>query len=163
MARIFIGLSVSETLAAKVLHLQQELSDLPVRWISKENLHLTLLPPWQGEIEETKEHFLQFVPSSDEISYQLNKITTIHNMLWLEGVAAPALIKLKTDLEHHFQMLSTRLFRPHVTIARAKNLPGKIFPSFSFAEKAPALVLYQSHLNPAGARYEKLAELSLVN
>ncbi len=58
-----------------------------------------------------------------------------------------------------------RRFRPHITLARGRELLHEPVPAATpRLEFAPeALVLYRSWLEPAGARYEALASSDLLN
>jgi len=45
--RVFAGLPVGRELAEAVGEFRQGHSGLRVRWVKPENLHLTMVPPWQ--------------------------------------------------------------------------------------------------------------------
>ena len=80
-----------------------------------------------------------------------------------DGRFAALAASLDLALEEHF-VPESRAFTPHLTLARlvpprnlrefAADLVGTDVASEPFA--ADALVLYRSHLSPAGARYEPL-------
>jgi len=50
--RIFIGIKIPESLAAQMAIWQKSYSKLPVRWITPQNLHVTLVPPWYQDESE---------------------------------------------------------------------------------------------------------------
>jgi len=177
MIRLFVAIPLPDDIRQDLARLS---SGLPGgRWISPENMHLTLR--FIGEVEE------HMGPDIDgalgaircpEFTLRLNGVSTfgrghtVHTA-WAGIDTEPALTHLHAKIEQAMVRLGLeperRKFTPHVTLARIKNAPhGKLalwlesyggYRSRPFAAAVFALV--RSRLGNGGAHYEVLSEYPL--
>jgi RNA 2',3'-cyclic 3'-phosphodiesterase len=178
--RLFIGIELGERVVEKV---EREVARLSrrapeARWVRAENAHLTLA--FLGEVDEA------LVPRLEAV---LERVAGRHppltltleggggfgssrrpRVLWLDlGGDVPLLADVHADLWGELVPLGfepeRRDFRPHLTLARAKDPRGD--PALAECVEALAkvdlgearigrLVLFRSHLSPKGARYQAL-------
>ncbi len=178
--RLFIALpipeNVQESIVAETAILRGRYPKL--KWVRQDALHLTL--SFLGEVEEERVDFIH------EAMKQAAGETVAYGME-LEGMGAfpksgtPRVLYLPvTKGEDSTRMLQRSLvkalgdlgkrdrkkFKPHLTIARVKGQqdtpdPQKDGEGLSFGFEQSSLVLYRSHLDPRGARYERLKTVEL--
>lgn len=177
MLRLFVGLALPENIAASLLTLQGGIPG--ARWLSRENLHITLR--FIGEVEEHVAaqldmmfHGLRAPPFSLILRgagvYQKGKIP---HTLWAGVEEAAALIHLREKVDQALQragiVLESRKFMPHVTLARLKNAPvdkvGRFLEDHNLFQAGPfavsAFTLFRSHLTKNGSDYEALERYPL--
>jgi len=183
--RLFIALLLSEEVQDEVMGATAALRDsqLPVRWVGREALHLTLkflgdcprrtLP----ELERAVADAAAKTPPFDLHIGGLGAFPSLRNprTLWLGVEATPPLRCLKQDIEWALSPLGfereTRAFQPHLTIGRAESkaqagdfreLEG-FLQSLDYEAKIEVsdVHLVRSHLSPSGAKYERIATLPL--
>lgn len=178
--RVFVAIDLSEELKQKIGEMISQWRWLPIRWLPKENWHITLLPPRSladDELELFRVHFLAKAsgePFSIHLSRALLAPPSISaRMIWLEGEAPQEFLKLRKRLEalSQSQSLSWRRSSPqrlHATIARfgageLKDLEAKthVLGEVSFRFTVREIVLMQSVQTPEGFRYECLDRISL--
>lgn len=168
-----MGLPAPEPLRNAIEGWRRGFSDLPVRWLSGSDLHLTLVPPWQGEAEEEIEKLQTLAGASSPIDIRFQKIAfgpdpKRPRLIWAEGEYDPRLGGLRDDLRTtlKFEAEERRLF-PHITLARFPEAAFADFPIKKLDEEThwtarfESFALYESHLFPGGAEYEILKEFRL--
>ena len=178
--RLFIALPVpeeiQESIVAETALLRGKYPRL--KWIRQDALHLTL--SFLGEVDEER---IDFIHGAMQ---QAAERRTAYDME-LEGIGAfpgrgtPRVLYLPvTKGEEKTRMLQRTLlkalgdlgtrdrkkFTPHLTIARNKREEDAPDPraegaGLFFAYEQSSLVLYRSHLDPRGARYERLKTVEL--
>lgn len=173
--RVFVGVPVSDIVTETVKKWQDtHRVDYPVRWIEGENLHLTIVPPW--DVEEDR-----------KVTRVLGKISTgvepfeleFHTIAYGPSGKKPRLIWVSADTPKEYTRLcktvAQKLKRPrpdrdpkvHLTIARFHPndidlLPGRhLAEGVTWKTSVDRLVLYESHLLPTGAHYDRLYEVEL--
>lgn len=175
--RLFLALSLSPNLLKKIGFLEESFDKkfkTRFPWIPLKNLHLTLIflgyliyedvlkideifKEIKGEIIKTKIKKIDYGPPGNK------------RMIWLYFEKNEKLEKLKNILEEKLKeknikyQREEREFLPHINLARLKrttNLPD-IREELNWSLVFNELVLYQSHLKPEGANYEKLLKLDL--
>lgn len=172
--RIFVGIPVSEELQQNIDFWQRQHSSFPVRWISGDNLHVTLIPPWEEDNVEKIIALLKTLEGtigSAQISYShvsYGPTMKEPRLIWAIGEPPPQLVGLRFALQkllrrkHEFSR-----WLMHVTLARFR--PNG-FPSFPrdalddlirWSDTVHCFVLYESRLSPHGSEYIKLAEIDL--
>lgn len=168
--RIFVGIKASKTLQAEIINWRKNfLNVLSVRWIALENLHITLIPPWnEDDIVAVKQALngLKNKVSSFEIVF--NNVSFGPNprrprLIWAEGKDSGEMVYLKRTLEKVLgKREEKRILRPHITLARFRL---KDFHSFKvkklnenvvWREKINSFCLYASRTFPSGAKYKIL-------
>lgn len=142
--RIFIGIKINSDIQEKISDWRKSFKTLPVRWIRKEDLHITLVPPWiEKDIERVKEKLRNFGGKLARFRIETNKITYAPtdkkpSLIWAEIVPSPELNRLKKGIEDVLGRDKSSpfpVFRPHMTIARFENKNFKYFPVRKLDEK----------------------------
>jgi len=125
--RVFIGVKASGELVDVCAQLQQEFADLPARFAKRDDLHLTLVPPFdmtdQGQVDAL---IKPITLRTDPFTLHLKKLEygpTPHKprLAWIECERAPELVALRQALVDAFEYQDRYDFRPHVTLARFKD------------------------------------------
>ncbi|GGK82654.1 RNA 2',3'-cyclic phosphodiesterase [Amphritea balenae] len=137
-----------------------------------EQLHLTLLflgeqPPTTVDLIEQASQYLTTAP----FELRLAGVGQFRSgIIWLGVQPQPALMKLQQKLSQRLTNdgidLETRVYHPHLTLARSrKPLRNQQLRAFldtfqdrSFSFQANSILLKQSQLYSTGARHECLAE-----
>ena len=151
------------------------------RWTRPDGWHVTLKflgSTWPRLVDEVKAAAGSAATASERFETRLTELGVFPSarrarIVWA-GVADPdgrfgrIVEDLDRRLEDYF-VPEKRAFIPHLTVARlvppraldefAPDLFGKPVPSKAFPVEE--LVLYRSHLSPAGARYEPLDRFPL--
>jgi 2'-5' RNA ligase len=172
--RVFLGIGIAPPLQKEILLWSKQYKKLPVRWLSGENLHVTLVPPWEEYDIESLKQSLADCPKMGAFEMSFERASfgpspREPRLIWAEGKTPNTIPKLNATLERAAARAGEkRIFRLHLTIARFRP---EDFSSFSiqtiedhvvWKEEVKSFRLYQSHLAPTGARYETLEEFSLV-
>lgn len=175
MKRIFIAIKMSQKIQQEAEKWKAEFLNLPVRWIPADNLHITLIPPWDEDeenieiianaLEKIQGKISPFEIRFNNITYGPNPFSP--RLIWAEGRAAEDLIKLQREVENLLYVKLDRKFKLHLTLARfrqedyvnfaIKNLNEKI----DWIEKVDSICLIESILKPEGAEYVVLERVSL--
>lgn len=175
--RLFIALNISGQLKNNILHWQQQNHHLSVRWVLPENLHITLIPPWEAENTEQIIALLQsslknLLPTNN-FAIKFERLSfgpdgREPRLIWLKANTPPAMTALKIQLEKLLQQLPARNnYLTHLTIARFRpenlaNFPFKeLDQPINWQETINSLVLLESILKPSGAEYQILLETKL--
>jgi 2'-5' RNA ligase len=167
--RIFIVIKLSKELQDKIAVWQKSHNDLKVRWLKPQNWHITLAPPWQEkDIEKIKEKMELLKKELASFTVTFTEITVGPNLrhprlIWLEG-ESKEFENLKKKLEKYFGNPDPHKPKPHITIARFKNLDYFKLPNKELAEKIDwqeeikNLVLFESLGN---SEYKALYDITL--
>jgi len=178
--RIFIAIGIPKTLQLKISewrgNFSRKRSFPTLRWLSPENLHITLIPPWYEDergLQKIKEHLEKFTfrgpfkISFHKISYGPDPKRP--RLIWLEGRTPKQIVELKTELEKILSQKSeARPFKVHLTIARFRSEAFSSFPikkigeSISWSEQVKSFLIMESHLSPSGAQYSKFLEIPIL-
>jgi 2'-5' RNA ligase len=169
-----IPCSIRRKIETLIKGLQQE--NLPIKWVTYENLHITL--KFLGEIDENQKKDITLLMNKinkyEHFSVNLSSIGCFPNaqrprVLWV-GVekGKDELTQIATDLDQTFVNLGFReekRFHAHVTIGRTRkpcnihDVLGEEFKSKIFP--VDAIVLFKSILTPQGAVYQVLEKYKL--
>jgi RNA 2',3'-cyclic 3'-phosphodiesterase len=192
--RIFVGLPISEIIRGEVLEWENKLKtpttpsrearhpalsaggEMGARWIEPKNLHITLVPPSvesSGGLRPLIEKLdgIKFEPFEikfDQITFGPDERRP--RMIWALGDTGKEIGQLKKLIEISLgQKPYDRPFRPHMTLARFKELP--LAPSFAkrgeleridWRQTIASFALYESRLSSDGADYRILEEFKLL-
>lgn len=170
--RIFIGIPAGEALCDNVQEFRKQHAGLHVRWIKPENLHLTIIPPWEsekpGEVCDVLGNVASFFQKTEAVFTRVmpGPVVSKPRLLWVTGKAPPLLTDLRDALYNRLQVASAehRPFFLHLTIARISQreqneLEGTTFEvPVTWAAVFSKLCLYESILKPSGAEYRVLCE-----
>lgn len=175
--RTFIAIDIPDELKEKIYNaFKNERQRVKgVKWVEKENLHLTL--KFLGEIKEEKikeiEKILDEIPNkfrSFEVSLgELGGFPNFKNprVLWIKVSPPEKIEEIFNFIEEKTQRLNIereeRKFHPHITIARIKERKGVSFENKKFDDKfkAERIVLFKSDLRPEGPIYTQIKEVKL--
>jgi 2'-5' RNA ligase len=187
--RLFVGIPLADEAARELAAVVERLQDqhrpqrdaVGLRWTTPDSWHITLQFLGNATAEQLDCLKKELGPiGSVEFPVQLGglKLFDRVGILFADVSAAPELIdlhKLVVAATRHCgfvrSMLPSKLFHPHITLARARGDGRKAglremldnvhrdlrFPPFTARE----FVLYESHLAAHGARYQALLRVPL--
>jgi len=179
--RVFIAVDLPDELRKELATLQRELEPLTdtARWVAPESIHITL--KFIGEVPEKR---------IEDIDSALTGLTwksfaiTVHGVgffpgnrsprVFWAGMEAPTMQDLAEELDSRMERLGfdkeKRAFRPHITLARARDSridSSLVAAASKYAEHqfgsftVDRVFLFKSILKPTGAVYERLREYLL--
>src|SRR3989344_8389345 len=105
--RVFVAIKISEELQKRILEWEEKYKALPVRWLPPENLHITLIPPWEEKnVEEVKSKLskLSKLSKTGEFDILFNKVSfgpkpEHPRLIWAEGKSPENFKKLRKNTE----------------------------------------------------------------
>jgi 2'-5' RNA ligase len=187
--RLFIALEPPDPVRRRLAALQERLKTAAgrhaseVKWVQVENVHLTLqflgaVP--EDRVEAVKGAMTAAAAAAQPLHLELRGAGGFPSarrarVLWagVGGEVAP-LTALVSALGGQLGPLGfppeDRPFSPHLTLGRSRDSRGAPGLAAALAQaadvpgapwRASELVLFQSHLSPAGPRYEPLARVAL--
>ena len=174
--RVFVAIKISEELQKRILEWEEKYKALPVRWLPSENLHITLIPPWEEKnVEEVKSKLskLSKLSKTGEFDILFNKVSfgpkpEHPRLIWAEGKSPENFKKLRKNTE---QILGVYNNHPdeyiHVTLARfdprdfKKLKTRELNEQVDWKDKVKSVILYQSQTLPEGAKYTILEEIKI--
>lgn len=178
--RIFIALGTSDGLVNAIASWEASFASesedtySKIRWLRRENLHITLVPPWyedESGVEKVK-GLLDSI-GKEKFSLEFRRVTYGPNskrprLIWLEGETSCGLVDLRDNLHGMLgKKQEKRPFLLHLTIGRFQENAFSSFPvkeiddKFIFQEEANSLLLIESHLERNGAKYNVLHQIDL--
>jgi len=175
MIRLFVGLDLPPALAERLAGLAAGLPG--ARRIEPENLHLTLR--FIGECDEATAADLDLALTRIEAAPFPLTLTELGlfgdrrraHTLWRGLAPSPALHQLAHRIETAVVRLGLpaepRRFTPHITLARLSSTsPNRLQCALALPLPPETLTvesftLFQSHLSPRGAQYERLVHYPL--
>ncbi|KRT67675.1 MAG: 2'-5' RNA ligase, 2'-5' RNA ligase [candidate division WWE3 bacterium CSP1-7] len=170
MKRIFLAVPVTQKiireLAKEIERLKKSLPDWEIKWVTPENLHITLVFfGWvkEDQIKNLKTEIEALVPKSTPFQITTGKLFLKVRPLWLEiEQGREELNRLAEEIGHQLTIKGSlkeeRGFYPHLTLGRVKKR-GKIklpLVHEEFSWKANRLVLYESRFVRKQRVYEEL-------
>jgi len=180
--RVFIAINlppeVKNELEKLIFSLAKEYHKLPIKWVEKNNLHLTLHflgSQDQGRIEQISEVLNEWVAQFPVLDLKLGQLGVFPYLdrprviyLELKERKGEALKSLQKNLGEELEKLDIdvdhRPWRPHVTLARIKALVKIELPEVNFNNlefKVDKVDLMESDLQPQGPNYKVLKEFGL--
>jgi 2'-5' RNA ligase len=140
--RVFIAINLPEEVKRELAGFYDKWPELPAKWTSKDNLHITL--EFLGDltdqeigdaceiVKDVSEKHKSFSITLSKILYGPPKKDP-PRMVWAEGERSDELIDLKEDLQENllekisFRPEANRGFVPHITLARISEWEFKKF------------------------------------
>lgn len=124
--RVFVGIKASENLQSEILNFLEEYKRPKdrIRWTPPENLHITLIPPWEIEEQHQLSRMLKQVSGVvSPFNLDFNEVVMAprlrKRMIWaIPKVLPQRLFTLQDALFKAFEKDNTRPFKPHMTLAR---------------------------------------------
>ena len=172
--RIFLGIKANIDLISEIEIWQKYYNEkIKARWISNDNLHITLVPPWYEENITAVSKKIDSLVNISPFDVTFKKVTfgptqVRPRLIWTEGQAPLQLHKLKNKLEKVLDIApEKRDFKLHLTLARFREKDFKSFnvktieDTVSWKMKINSFQLFESILRPSGAEYKILEELKL--
>lgn len=179
--RVFIAVDLPSELRKELSNVQRELEPKTdtARWVAPESIHITL--KFIGEVAEKR---------IEDIDAALTGLTwksfaiTVRGVgffpgnrsprVFWAGMEAPTMQNLAEELDSRMERLGfdkeKRAFRPHITLARARDsridsslvTAGSKYAEHQFGSfTVDRIFLFKSILKPTGAVYERLREYLL--
>jgi 2'-5' RNA ligase len=185
--RIFIAINLPEKIKEELISFQEKYSELPARWVKKENLHITLaflgylrdedLPKIIEITKKVAKNHYPFLIKILKVSYGPPKISP-PRMVWAIGEKNEALWRLQENLKNaliemkipQLEEEEGRGFIPHITLARIRKWEFKqmepeekpeIDEDVEFSFEVKSIEIMESHLKRGGAEYTVLESIPL--
>lgn len=187
MHRIFVAVNLPEGIKKELVGYQKNWPTLPIRWIKKENLHITLMflgsiseeeiPEVLGTIEQVAQKYNPLSVNLIRICYAPpNKMPP--RMLWAVGEKSEKLGQLYNDLQNSLLASSlkgsigseNRPYSPHITLGRIRQWEFKrvnpeerpdVREKISLNFMVNSIEVMESRLKPTGAEYTVLKSYKL--
>ncbi|NTW54817.1 MAG: RNA 2',3'-cyclic phosphodiesterase [Chlorobaculum sp.] len=174
--RVFVGLPAGRELAEAAMEFRRAHAGLKVRWVKPENLHLTMVPPWQcldvdavgRALSEAAARQPPFHVTFEQVSFGPDKRRP--RLIWATGAAPAGMPEFAGKLlaAAGASSESRKSFLLHLTIARFNSLDHKAMETHKLREPVAwagtldTLCLYESRLKPDGAEYRELRRFGLA-
>lgn len=171
--RVFVGLKIAPKIAQELAHRARCLEHSPSRFVSCEDIHLTLLPPWNEisipevieKLRTTSSRLEAFPLTFTRLNYWSNHHRP--RLLCAECTPTDELKALQSALLSVFGQKDDRPFQPHVTLARmqrgakAASVKSEMDQDLALVQSVDSVELFQSPKPPAKG-YAILASLPLA-
>lgn len=181
--RLFIAINFSEkikNLIEKKVELLKNSVDEKVKWVKKENWHITI--KFLGEVEEKKlpkiKNKIKEIKEFNDFYFQINRIDSFPNINYPKIVylgidsGKEKLKEINNEIEIKLSQLNFKkekqTFTPHITIGRSKdytdnsklsNTIKKFYKKRYFINiyvPVDKISLMKSELTPEGPQYEEI-------
>jgi 2'-5' RNA ligase len=171
-ARVFVGIKIAPEIAHELGQLAQGLERFPTRFVPTEDIHLTLVPPWdETSIPDAIEKLRQALNASEPFMLTFTRPAYWPDrrrprLLCAECVPTPEITALQQALLNAFGQTEDKPFQPHVTLARLQRggraAAGKheMDRELSLAQAIDSIELFRSRTQ-FGENYQILASLPL--
>ena len=184
LIRTFIAIDTPETVTKVALSVQSsvKMNRKAVRWVRKENIHITLRyigPTAPGEVDKINRLLSEIVGQNSDLSLNVSSTGCFPKkerprILWLGVDGDVAELKLlvemiNSEMDQLGYPQEERNYSPHITIGRIRY-PQKATPDVTdflsaqyepISWNIPKIILYQSELLPSGAIYSILGTHNL--
>ncbi|MEA3295554.1 MAG: RNA 2',3'-cyclic phosphodiesterase [Patescibacteria group bacterium] len=176
--RIFIAINLPNKIKDELSRFQDALNELPVKWIKKDNLHITL--SFIGKIDDNQilevgeivknivADYNKFFVNLIEIDYGPKNIFP-PRMIWATIGDNSALREINKNLEKSLKLKNDNFF-PHITLGRINQWQYKkiepeerqeIKQDIDLNFKVKSIDIMESKLSPRQAKYNILRALEL--
>jgi 2'-5' RNA ligase len=172
-ARVFVGIKIAPEIAQELAQLARGLERFPTRFVPTEDIHLTLVPPWNETcIPEAIERLREALSGLDAFTLTFTRLRYWPNrhrprLLCAECVATDEIKALQSALLNAFGQMEDKPFQPHVTLARmqrggrAAAGTSEMDHDLSLDQSINSVELFQSRTHE-GKGYQILASLPLA-
>lgn len=177
--RIFIAINLPNNIKKNLAKYRERWSEIPAKWVKEDNIHLTL--EFLGYVSDqdvldiinitrdaVSEHSSFFI-NLNKVSYGPdNKIPP--KMIWVSGEVSEELNSLKQGLDKALDIVETRRFTPHITLARVKKWAWQridpderenINEDINFNLDVNSIEVMESVLKRGGSEYTILESIKL--
>jgi 2'-5' RNA ligase len=170
--RVFVGLKMALAIAQELAQCAHRLERAPSRFVPCEDIHLTLVPPWNensiadvvDKLRATSSRLTPFPLTFTRLSYWPNHRRP--RLLCVECTPTVELVALQSALSEVLGQTNDRPFKPHVTLARLKrgakpaSAKSALDQDLAFKQSIGTVELFQSPKPPAKG-YTVLASVPL--
>jgi 2'-5' RNA ligase len=172
-ARVFVGIKIAPEIAEELAQLAQGLERFPTRFVPAEDIHLTLVPPWdETSIPDATEKLRAALSGSGPFMLTFTCLSYWPDrrhprLLCAECAATPEITALQSAVSSALGQKDDKPFQPHVTLARmqrgSRAAAGKtdMDRELSLAQAINSVELFQSRTQ-VGENYQILASLPLA-
>ena len=171
--RVFVGLKIAPAVARVLAQRARRVERVPSRFVPCEDIHLTLLPPWNEDsipeviekLRATSSRLAPFPLTFTRLSYWPNHRRP--RLLCAECTSTDELTALQSALLNVFGQTNDRPFQPHVTLARmqrgtkAASAKSELDQDIALGHSVDTVELFQSPKPPAKG-YSILASIPLA-
>ena len=168
MARLFVALWPDAEVIEQLRQLERPAVD-GLRWTTEDQLHVTLQFLGEASQDAMADRLSSARWTTRPMDMRLGpEVTLLGKEIVCLPASAPGLEKLARQVAEVTGVRRTNKFKGHLTLARARNkvpkatLEGLKGTRFEAGWTAEKVALVRSSLTPGGARYETVAESSLV-
>jgi 2'-5' RNA ligase len=174
--RVFIGMPACRELVDAAEMFCRSHAGLQVRWVKPENLHLTLVPPWECRdvaavcraIDDAAAGLVPVEVLFDKASFGPDRRRP--RLIWATGIPPQSLAELSWRLQSlpGVREEDRRSFLLHLTLARFNSqdlrsmAAKKLREPIEWRGSFDAICLYESILKPGGAEYVELCRTPLA-
>lgn len=171
--RVFVGIEMPQQIKKRLFQIIQKWQDLPIKWGSEDNYHITL--SFLGyvddaELPEICRKINLAAQKSESFDINFSKIglgpdAENPKMVWLVGEASEDLRKLQENIEKELGMFvrEKKEYYPHVTLGRIRKikwtkLKDKPLIDEKFSANIPVdnIFLFESRMEDRKRRYDIL-------
>ncbi|HKK54288.1 MAG TPA: RNA 2',3'-cyclic phosphodiesterase [Patescibacteria group bacterium] len=161
--KLFLGIMTSQEIKKQIKDFQEKNRDLPVKWTSLDDLHITLVPPFCTieldkliSVLDNYNFSKPFNIKSKLVSYGPDKENP--RLIWLLIQESENLYNLKKEIYQSLNLkLPEQAFLPHITLAKFKYLDKKDleikFENIDIVEKVQHFDLIQTIEIIGGSKY----------
>ena len=175
--KIFVEINVANSLKRRLAQITAKWTDLPIKWMKEENLHITaafvgyvdesVLPEICEKVGDAVADFESFDLEFNSI--ELGPDPSDPRMVWLTGEPCPELGMLNEIIERALGMRPTahKEFRPHITLGRIRAIKwAELAEKPEISEKIKVSMTVDSvsimESKGGGAEYVSLEECPLA-
>lgn len=165
--RVFVGIKASEKIQDLAADFAFRYDRLSVRWQRGDNLHYTLVPPWEDDymgIGYTAAKLQALAEGFRPTTIELNELNfgpqgEPPRLIYAAGQPSQELLNIFVAVNSALPTGSGRQFWPHLTLARFSPSSFGSFPQKKFNEKISwpeaidNLTLFESVLTDEGTEY----------
>ncbi len=172
--RVFLAFPLKEPLISFLSKIQKKFKNEGLKFVKKENLHITLFffgYLEKKEIEKLLEILQKNIPSFPQFFVFLNEILTFPEkrprMIWAKGEAEEILFDLRKKLAQEFKKekipFDEKHFLLHICLARkkGKSIGFKVRKRISISFKVEKLTFFESVLKRGGPFYKEISSFPL--
>jgi 2'-5' RNA ligase len=156
-ARIFVGLKIEDQIARELDRIAHQLEDLPeVRLVAADDIHLTLVPPWEesatpdaiGKLNQVAAQFGIFILMIQHVGYGPD--LRWPRLLWADCTITDELAALRHALLTVYNRTEEKPFLPHITLARIRRNGRRIVHKYPIdkplvlSQRIGSIELFQS-------------------
>ena len=185
--RIFIAINLPEKIKKELSKFKDQFSDLPAKWVEKENLHITLaflgyirdedLPKIIEITKKVASNYSPFQIKIVKVAFFPPKVFP-PRMIWAIGEKNETLFKLQENLKNSLSEINIpqlteeeKGFIPHITLARIRKweirqmereeIP-QIDEDLELEFEVNSIDIMESHLKRSGPEYILLQKIPLL-